>query len=91
MMFEIITSDYFLQRAKKILKKHPDLKLNFADLIKNLQEDPFQPNLKLHPLKGNLKGLYAVSLIFSYRVTLTLIFDNKCITLIDIGSHDEVY
>jgi len=49
------------------------------------------PHLKLHALSGKLDGCYAVSLTFSYRITLTLMVTGKEIILLDIGSHDDVY
>jgi mRNA-degrading endonuclease YafQ of YafQ-DinJ toxin-antitoxin module len=42
-------------------------------------------------LSGKLAGCYAVSLTYSYRITLTLMVSEKEIILLDIGSHDEVY
>ena len=36
-------------------------------------------------------GIQAVSLTYDYRITLTVIVTDKEITLLDIGSHDEVY
>lgn len=90
-MYTISTSDYFLKRSKKFFQKYPDLKEKFSELINRLSHDPCQPRLKLHALKGRLKGLYAVSLTFSFRVTLTLQLSENSITLLDIGSHEEVY
>jgi len=37
-----------------------------------LRADPFEPSLRLHPLTGKLEGMQAVSLTYSYRITLTL-------------------
>lgn len=90
-MYNIITSDYFLKRSKKFFQKHPELREKFVLLVNDMSHDPFQPHLKLHALKGRLSGLYAVRLTFSFRITLTLQFTNEEITLLDIGSHDEVY
>ncbi|MHB1084907.1 MAG: type II toxin-antitoxin system RelE/ParE family toxin [Thiobacillus sp.] len=56
-----------------------------------LRDDPFEPSLRLHPLTGKLQGLQAVSLTYSYRITLTLQMTEHEILLLDIGSHDEVY
>jgi len=90
-MFSIVTPAGFLRQARKFFGVHPDLKPRFARLITELQEDPFAPQLKLHPLKGRLDGCHAVRLTYSYRVTLTLAISEKEIVLLDIGSHDEVY
>jgi len=55
------------------------------------RRDPFQPHLELHPLTGKLAGCHAVSLTYSYRITLTLFITEQEIVLLDIGSHDEAY
>lgn len=90
-MFNVTTSELFLRQAQKIFKKHPDLKPRFTGIFELLKQDPFQPSLGLHPLSGKLAGCYAVRLTYSYRITLTLLITEKEITLLDIGSHDEVY
>lgn len=90
-MYTITTPQQFLRQARKFFKKHPDLKPRFARVVTDLQNDPFQPGLALHPLGGKLAGCYAVSLTYSYRITLTLLITEKEIILLDIGSHDEVY
>jgi addiction module RelE/StbE family toxin len=90
-MFTLTTPQQFLRQARKFLKKHPDLKPRFAKLLADLQQDPFHPHLELHPLTGKLSGCHAVSLTYSYRITLTLLITEQEIVLLDIGSHDEVY
>ena len=90
-MYNIITPQQFLRQARRFFKKHPDLTPRFGEVMGELQRDPFQPGLKLHPLGGKLSGCYAVSLTYSSRITLTLLVTEKEIILLDIGSHDEVY
>ena len=90
-MFTLITTEYFLRRARKFLRKHPDLQERFAQVVDDLQEDPFAPHLAYHQLGGKLKGVQAVSLTASYRITLTIVITEKEIVLLDIGTHDEVY
>ena len=90
-MFTITTPLQFLRQARKFFKKHPDLKPRFAKVLADLQRDPFQPQLELHPLTGKLAGCHAISLTDSYRITLTLLITEQEIILLDIGSHDEVY
>lgn len=89
-MYEIVVPQQFLSRAGKFFKKHPNLKPKFTKVVQDLMEDPFQPHLELHALSGRFEGLYAISLTYAYRVTLTIMIDEKEITLIDIGGH-EVY
>ena len=90
-MYTIVTPQQFLRQARKFLQKHPDLRERFGKVLGDLQQDPFQPHLGLHPLSGKLNGCYAVSLTYSYRITLTLLVVESEITLLDVGSHDEVY
>jgi addiction module RelE/StbE family toxin len=90
-MYVIVTPEQFLRVARKFFRQHPDLKPRFAKLLDELQHGPYQPGLRLHALSGKLAGCYAVSLTYSYRITLTLMMTEKEIVLLDIGSHDEVY
>ena len=90
-MFSLTTTKYFLRRAKKFFKKHPDLKRAFEELVEDLLGDPFQSHLEYHHLGGKLEGVQAVSRTHSYRVTLTIVVREKEIILLDIGTHDEVY
>ena len=83
-MYTFEASNYFLRRAKKFLKKHPDLKKLFVETVDDLRKDPFQPHLELHGLGGKLKDCYAVSLTHSYRITLPLMVTGKEIILLDI-------
>ncbi|MCE7988715.1 MAG: type II toxin-antitoxin system mRNA interferase toxin, RelE/StbE family [Caldilinea sp. CFX5] len=90
-MFTLVTTDYFLRRARKFFKKHPNLRARFAQVTADLQQDPFAPHLDYHHLQGKLKGMQAVRLTDSYRITLTIVIAEKEIILLDIGSHDDVY
>lgn len=89
--FTLITTHTFLRRSRKFFKKNPDLKTKFAEIVRDLQQDPLQPHLKIHPLKGKLTGLHAISLTYSIRITLTIRITENEIILLDIGSHEEVY
>jgi mRNA-degrading endonuclease YafQ of YafQ-DinJ toxin-antitoxin module len=91
MTWTLSTTAFFDRRARKFLAKHPDFRPRFAETLAQLADDPFQPGLRLHPLSGRLQGLQAVSLTYSYRITLTLQITEHELLLIDIGSHEEVY
>ena len=90
-MFTIVTTENFLRRARKFLKKHPDLRERFAQVVDDLRQYPFAPHLAYHRLGGKLKDLQAVSITYEYRIILTLEVTEREIILLDIGSHDEVY
>ena len=90
-MYTLVWSAGFTRSAEKFIKNHPDLRDKLASILRALENDPFQPHLKYHQLGGNLKGIKAVSITYSYRITLTIVVSDKEIILLDVGSHDEVY
>ena len=55
------------------------------------RQDPFQPLLRYHHLGGQHKGVQAISITSSYRLTLSLVIAENEINMLDVGSHDEVY
>ncbi|AFL73619.1 type II toxin-antitoxin system YafQ family toxin [Thiocystis violascens] len=91
MSFALVTTQHFERQARKFLRKHPDLRPTLRDTLNDLSRDPFEPKLKLHALAGKLEGMQAVSLTYSYRLTLLLRVTEGEIVLLDIGTHDEVY
>ena len=90
-MYTLVWTTNFTRTAKRFLNSHPDLRPKVTAILRDLETDPFQPHLKFHHLTGKLKGVQAVSVTLSYRITLTVIVTDKEIILLDIGSHDEVY
>ena len=90
-MYTLVWSPAFTRSVEKFIKNHPDLRGKFAAILRDLEIDPFQPHLKYHQLKGSFKGVQAVSITYSYRLTLTILVFDKVIILLDVGSHGEVY
>jgi addiction module RelE/StbE family toxin len=88
-MMKVKPDKTFLKRAKKLLKKNPDLRKAYEELYVKLSANPFDPTLHTHPLTGQLKGKYACSLTYELRVIFKLYADT--VHLLDIGTHDEVY
>lgn len=91
MTFALVLTDAFERRIRRFTKTHPELKSRIAQTLRDLEEDPFQPHLRLHMLHGELSGMYAVRLTHAYRITLRPRFAEREIVLLDIGSHDDVY
>ncbi len=90
-MYTLIWTAGFTRTAKKFIAIHPDLRSKVAAILRDLEKDPFQRHLKFHHLSGNMKGIQAVSITHSYRITLIVVVTDKEIMLLDIGSHDDVY
>ena len=59
MSFGLVATEHFERRARKFLRKHPDLRATLRDTLDDLSRDPFQPRLKLHSLGGKLSGAAA--------------------------------
>ncbi len=90
-MYTLVWSASFSRSAEHFLRQHPKLKGKFAQTLRDLETDPFQPHLRYHLLSGKLNGVQSVRLTESYRITLTILITEKEIVLLDIGSHDQLY
>jgi mRNA-degrading endonuclease YafQ of YafQ-DinJ toxin-antitoxin module len=90
-VYALVWSPRFTRAAKKFIKHHGGLSARFTAILRDLESDPFQPHLKYHQLGGKLKGVQAISITDSYRITLTVVVSDKEIMLLDVGSHDAVY
>ncbi len=89
MTYRFVRTSQFERALKFFLKKHPDLRDLVLEKLTLLQKNPNDPRLKTHELKGKLKGIWAASLTFNYRVVFYI--EGDLIYLLNIGSHDEVY
>jgi len=90
-MYTLEWTPSFIKSAKRFARQHPDLKQKTELALKALEQDPFQPALKLHALSGRLHGVHAIRITYSYRITLVLKISEQVITLLEIGDHDDVY
>lgn len=91
MTYRLIYTESYLRRAKKFLRRHPQILGQYEKALQLLELNPHHPSLRLHGLKGTLSGLSSVSINMSYRIVLELIIRDRDIILIDIGNHDSVY
>ena len=76
-------------RFKRSFKKLP--KAIQDDLEKRLNrfvDDPFDPLLRTHKLRGNLASYFALCLRDGYRV-LFVFQDRNAVLLVNVGSHDD--
>ncbi|MBF0347364.1 MAG: type II toxin-antitoxin system mRNA interferase toxin, RelE/StbE family [Magnetococcales bacterium] len=84
-----IKSDPSFLRAIKKLDKQKRQAVH--DAIRRFINNPSDPQLKNHPLKGKLKDLRA----FSAGYDLRIVFEERdgylVVIFIDVGSHNRVY
>ena len=91
MAYQLIFPESYIKRAKKFLRKHPEIHSQYRKTLELLELNPWHPSLRLHELTGRLLGLSSVSINMSYRILLELELKDKEIILINVGSHDQVY
>ena len=90
-MPKLIFTNSYEKRAKKFFKKHLEMKSQYKKTLQILEINPSHPSLRLHQLQGNLSDLHSVSINISYRITLELLITDDAITLVNVGTHNEVY
>jgi len=91
MPYKLIFPESYVRRARKFLRQHPEILLQYRKTLELLELNPFHPSLRLHRLKGRMSGLSSVSINISYRIVIELIIDGDKILLVNIGKHDQVY
>lgn len=66
-MIELVWDEGF-KRAYKRRINEKEVKERFWKKLKLFVKDPFHPQLRTHKLSGKLKGLWAFSIDYKYRV-----------------------
>ena len=94
-MKSITFASSFKRAYKALIRKRPDLKPKVETALALLAENPFEPLLQTHKLKGKLSGSWAATIEYDCRIVFDFVQNPALgedeILLIDIGSHDEVY
>ena len=70
---KLIASKSFTRDAKRFLKKNPQFAKNVKMTLDLLESDAFQPQLKTHKLKGNLKNSWACSVGYDLRIVFEIV------------------
>jgi len=91
MTYKLIYPDSYVRKAKKFLRRHPEILGQYQKTLELLEINPHHPSLRLHGLQGRLSGLSSVSINMSYRIVLEMVIRENDIILVDIGNHDQVY
>ena len=91
MSWSLVFTAQYEKRARRFLKRHPELSRQYLKALQLLEANPFHTALRLHPLSGRLTGLHSISINLSYRITIELLIQDQEIIPIDIGDHDTVY
>lgn len=94
-MRTLVFASSFKREFKVIIKRRPELKQRIEDRLRVLANDPFEPSLRTHKLKGKLAGSWSCTVEYDCRIIFDFVKNQNSeeeeILLIDLGSHDEVY
>ena len=52
MPYTLIYPDSYIRRARKFLKKHPEVHNQYRKMLELLELNPYHPLLRLHSLEG---------------------------------------
>lgn len=93
---KIVWGNAFKRAFKKQVRRAPQLQASILHALELLKDDPFTPSLKTHKLGGQLEGCWACSLAYDCRIVFSFTNDpavpsELVLTLLDLGTHDEVY
>jgi len=91
MKYEVLFTQSYTRRAKRFIRRHPDLRGQYGKTLELLELNPLHPSLRLHKLKGGPVPLHAVSINLSYRITIEFLIEGRTIIPVNVGSHDDVY
>ena len=91
MRYRLVYPESYIRRARKFLRKHPEIHSQYQKTLQLLEIDPFHPSLRLHRLQGSLSDLSSVSINLRYRIVIEFLLLKDDIVLVNVGKHDEVY
>ena len=91
MPYNLVFPESYVRRARKFLKKHPEIHGQYRKTLQLLELNPYHPSLRLHSLEGRMRGLSSVTINISHRIVIELIIEADEILLVNIGKHDQVY
>ncbi|MDM7939554.1 MAG: type II toxin-antitoxin system mRNA interferase toxin, RelE/StbE family [Methanothrix sp.] len=94
-MRRLVWAKAFRRAFKKAVQQKPDQQAKIEKALRLLADDPFDPALQSHKLKGKLQGLWACKVDFDSRILFMLLSNQDTgeeeILLVSIGTHREVY
>lgn len=91
MKYRILFTEIYNRKARRFLRKHPDITEAYRKTLELLELDPFHPSLRLHKLSGKLSDLHSVSINLRYRISIVFLIEGNAILPVAIGSHKDVY
>ena len=89
-MLKILFHHSFKRAYKRSVSTGSEREEKFRSKLELFTDNPFNPSLRTHKLKGRLNGYWSFSIEYDLRV-IFYFEDEETVVLFDIGSHDDVY
>ena len=87
-MARVVRRIFYSSKFKKSLKRMPKfVRKAFLEKEGEFLENPFNPVLETHKLRGKYKDYWAFTIIGQYRV-MFLFLNNNDVGFINVGTHD---
>ena len=94
-MRTLVWSSAFLRAFRRAVRRQPEIRPRVERVLRLVSEDPFQPALRSHKLKGDLAGAWACTVDYDNRILFELVQNpdsgEEEIFLLTMGTPDEVY
>ena len=90
-MYKLIYTFSYEEKAKKFLKKHPNIRSQYKKTLELIEINPYHPSLRLHQFKTSSFEGFSVSINLSYRISLEFLVTEKEIIFVNIGDHQGIY
>lgn len=82
-------SSRFIMRVRKLVKRNSSLSRVIDERLVQFRKDPQNPILRVHKLTGYKQETWSFSVGYDLRILFVVEGDD--ITLVDIGTHNQVY
>lgn len=82
---------YHKRFEKRFRILRPDIQKKVIIAIQHFGNNPHNPVLRNHPLKGRLSGLRAFSVTGDVRVIFQEYQKYTIVLMVDVGTHNQVY
>ncbi len=84
---EIGVTAHFVRRYKKLPRR---IRQKAQAQERIFRENPFDPRIKTHKLRGKREEEWTYSVGYSYRIIFVFL-NREAVLYLDIGTHDELY
>ena len=90
-MYRLVFPEAYEEKARRSLRKHPEVRAQYSKCLTLLELNPFHPSLRLHQFKTGTFTGYSVSINLSNRISIEFLVSEMEVILVNIGDHQDIY